>query len=89
MTGGTTTTITRRLKADMTPQWQRFQQSIVMPALGQKNKTPKQQNLAETIHPYQRQYSHVYQQRLRVLKPKCLQTFEEKNTSGDIQQVNL
>lgn len=56
----------KRAFATHTPKWQRFQTNLSMPT----------QKMAQeaTFHPYQRQYSHVYAQRLAMLKPRCLQT---------------
>ena len=55
---------TTRLFAEQRPGWQRFQTTLTAATNGvQINNNITQQ------HPYQRQYSHVYYQRLSVLGP--------------------
>lgn len=62
-----TTTADNKVKrafATHTPMWQRFQTDVTLSSL---KTSDVQQNV------YQRQYSHVYAQRLAMLKPRCLE----------------
>lgn len=80
----------QRAFAKHTPKWQRFQTTLMLPsdksasqmgASGSSNKP--------TLHPYQRQYAHVYHQRLAQLKTRCWQAIEAKvpGNDGDIVKV--
>jgi len=73
-----------RLFAEHVPTWQRFQTDLMVPSLASAN-SQKKSATAPTIHPYQRQYAHVYHQRLAMLGPlvwKRLQRMEEQQQLG-------
>ena len=60
-----TTPVATRAFSKHQPNWQRFQSDLLLPSSqvgGDKNAAP---------NVYQRQYSHVYHQRLAVLGPRC------------------
>jgi DNA polymerase delta subunit 2 len=65
MTATHTPTLTeKRAFASHTPKWQRFQTSVALSSV----------KTSESMHSsnvYQRQYSHVYANRLNELKPRC------------------
>ena len=70
----TTTAITTRLYAEEIPAWQRFQTHDVsqLPARGEVDvpagpTTTTNHTATVPLHPYQRQYSHVYHQRLAAI----------------------
>jgi len=73
-----------RAFAEHKPKWQRFQTTLMKPsgksAAAAASKAGSTGN-KPTLHPYQRQYGHVYHQRLAALKPRCWQAFEEYYTS--------
>jgi DNA polymerase delta subunit OB-fold domain len=62
---------TTRLYAEQSPGWQRFQTTLSAATNGTASSSAQQQinNNITQQHPYQRQYSHVYYQRLAVLGP--------------------
>jgi DNA polymerase delta subunit 2 len=57
-----------RAFADHTPKWQRFQTATTT--------VPSASNKIEQNFPFQRQYAHVYHQRLASLKPRCWESVE-------------
>jgi DNA polymerase delta subunit 2 len=57
-----------RAFAVYTPLWQKFQTDVTLESL----KISETGSSSQLHHPYQRQYSHVYAQRLAQLKPRCL-----------------
>jgi DNA polymerase delta subunit 2 len=61
-----------RLYAEQVPEWQRFQAS---------SKDGAQQ------HPYQRQYAHVYHQRLAQIGPRIWKRLEENKNDDNITHV--
>ena len=61
----------KRAFATHAPMWQRFQTDVTLPSA----------KTSETLqNVYQRQYSHVYAQRLHMLKPRCLSAVPENVT---------
>jgi len=80
MTGATAASV--RLYAECVPAWQRFQTDLMVPTNQAANKVK-----TTTIHPYQRQYAHVYHQRLSMLGPRLWKRMEAatdaSNTSID------
>lgn len=73
-----------RAYAEHQPKWQRFQTSLMKPAT-KTAAASAGSNAKPVLHPYQRQYAHVYHQRLAALKPRCWETFDKKaanNKSG-------
>jgi DNA polymerase delta subunit 2 len=68
-----------------TAKWQRFQTIINEPVL----KVAKAVGDAEGSHPYMQQYSHVYHQRLQMLKPRCWESFDRDSECGaeDVKKV--
>ena len=74
-----------RLASKFTPQWQRFMTDLIAPshvaAISQKKSSQKE------VHPYQRQYAHVYHQRLAQLTPACRKAFEMQKKQQNIVQV--
>lgn len=76
-TGSTATTAespTVRLYAKHVPAWQRFQTDLMVPTNQAANKVS-----TTTVHPYQRQYAHVYNQRLAVLGPLVRKRMDDAN----------
>jgi DNA polymerase delta subunit 2 len=65
-----TETCPKRAFCSHQPKWQRFQ-----PTLMKSETKNAAQNEKETFQ-YQRQYSHVYSQRLTALRPRCWKSFE-------------
>ena len=76
------TAVTRSYCAH-TPQWQRFQTQLMAPshqvAAASKQKQP---NRAAEVHPYQRQYAHVYHQRYQQLAPLCWKAAQKFMTTA-------
>lgn len=68
-----------RAYADHQPKWQRYQTELTKPS----TKSASQTTSKATLHPYQRQYAHVYHQRLAALKPRCWQTIEKDADAKD------
>lgn len=66
----------QRAFAKHTPKWQRFNQTLIVPSTESASKRGIQQQQLQ--HPYQRQYSHVYHQRLAALKPRCWQSYQNE-----------
>ncbi|GKY95061.1 hypothetical protein MPSEU_000470300 [Mayamaea pseudoterrestris] len=66
-----------RAYSSHTPKWQRFQTNIIKPS----QKVAKTE--AESAHPYLQQYSHVYYQRLCMLRPCCWKTVAESTNNSD------
>jgi DNA polymerase delta subunit 2 len=62
----TITTTTTRAYAEHKPHWQKFQTARIQPT----QKVAAAANQSTAPHPYLRQYSHVYHQRLQFLKPR-------------------
>lgn len=58
--------IIKRAFATHTPMWQRFSTDVSTNSASLQQQTDTSQSV------YQRQYSHVYAQRLSMLKPRCL-----------------
>ena len=58
----------RRSYAEPVPAWQRFQTDLMIPSTQAAIHNNKN-GIATVIHPYQRQYAHVYHQRLAQLGP--------------------
>jgi DNA polymerase delta subunit 2 len=89
---GTTTTTTTRAYVQHTPQWQRFQTTLMaashqvaavsLQAKGQNKDNNKQAPPVE-VHPYQRQYAHVYHQRYQQLAPLCWQAVQAAEDNND------
>lgn len=65
-TTATTKAKTQRLFAQQDPAWQRFNAAVPNPANNLSSTQPVHQQQQQT-NPYQRQYAHVYHQRLAVL----------------------
>lgn len=57
------------------PKWQRFQPTLLKP------ETKKAEEKEKETYQYQRQYSHVYSQRLTALRGRCWQQFETLTTT--------
>lgn len=77
MTAPKTDSVSVRAFSKHQPNWQRFQSNLVAPSSqigGDKNAAP---------NVYQRQYSHVYHQRLAALGPRCW----ENMLPSDLVQV--
>ena len=72
----------RRPPRASSPQWQRFQTALIPPS----NQAGSADRKTE-VHPYQRQYSHVYHQRLVQLAPHCQNAFKEVCKQGDMGEV--
>jgi len=68
------------------PKWQRFQTTLMKPATKTAAASAKDSSNSSksdnkpVLHPYQRQYAHVYHQRLAQLKPRCWDTINAKNS---------
>ena len=69
------TTKNKRAFATHTPRWQRFQTA--------RSVSTSTKAADSTTHAYQRQYSHVYAQRLVMLKERCLQAVPEGSNVVD------
>jgi len=72
----------RRAFCSHQPKWQRFQPTLLKP----ESKTA-QQNDKESYQ-YQRQYSHVYSQRLTALRGRCWKRFESLNPTANYARIN-
>jgi DNA polymerase delta subunit 2 len=70
-----------------TPKWQRFQPTLIIPSEKAANLVSKE---ATEVHVYQRQYSHVYDHRLKMLKPRCWKALEAASSASTtrITRVN-
>lgn len=79
-----TATITSRTGGDQPkrafcshqPKWQKFQPTLLKP------ETKKAEQTEKETYQYQRQYSHVYSQRLTALRGRCWKQFDTLKTSG-------
>lgn len=71
----TAPTTTVRSYSEHTPQWQRFQTQLMAPS-HQVAAIASQQK--QVVHPYQRQFSHVYHQRYQQLAPLCWRAVERQ-----------
>ena len=88
MTETTTKTMKKRKErayAEHQPKWQRFQTSLMKPAT--KTAAASAGAPKPTLHPYQRQYAHVYHQRLAALKPRCWETMDQDAPSSNNSNV--
>lgn len=75
-----------RAYAEHQPKWQRFQTTLMKPAT--KTAAASIGSAKPTLHPYQRQYAHVYHQRLEALKPRCWEAIDAaalSNTNDDMK----
>jgi DNA polymerase delta subunit 2 len=69
-----------RAYSEHKPKWQRFQTSLMV----QSGESAASQGLQKTlVHPYQRQYAHVYHQRLTALKPRCWMSVDAADLDND------
>jgi DNA polymerase delta subunit 2 len=80
----TSSSATIRAYVSHKPQWQSFQTPLMAPshqvaAVANKKK--------EVVHPYQRQYAHVYHQRYHQLAPLCWKAVDEQQTQDDEVRV--
>lgn len=93
-----TATTTIRSYSAHTPQWQRFQTQLMAPSHQVAAIAAAKDNRAEQVHPYARQYAHVYHQRYQQLAPFCwksvktammtqTQAQQESESSGNVRQV--
>jgi DNA polymerase delta subunit 2 len=77
-----------RAYSEHKPKWQRFQTSLMVQS-GESAATQGQQQAV--VHPYQRQYAHVYHQRLTALKPRCWMSVDaadlDNNSANDNESV--
>jgi DNA polymerase delta subunit 2 len=82
------TTTETRLYAEVTPGWQRFQSSLSHSntQLPSSSTTKQQQHQQQQQHPYQRQYAHVYHQRLSMLGPRIAKRMLDAST---VQTIGL
>jgi DNA polymerase delta subunit 2 len=64
------------------PKWQRFQPTHL------KLETKKAGEKEKETYQYQRQYSHVYSQRLTALRSRCWSQFETVSTTGTYTRFN-
>lgn len=62
------------------PKWQRFQGTLLVPSNQVGNKNQQQ-------HTYQRQYSHVYHQRLAMLGPRCWDSVKDVGDATKVKRV--
>lgn len=74
------------------PKWQRFQTSLLVASTVSAAATAANKvQVKVDVHPYQRQYAHVYHERLEVLGPRCWEAIpvEEAaaNTKNSISRV--
>lgn len=76
---------TQRAYATFTPKWQRFQSTLIISStqVSSSKKGEKQQ-----LFPYQRQYSHVYHQRLAVLGPRCWERIDEEQKQHEMNDAD-
>ena len=72
--------VCRRVSTSCTPHWQRFQAAA-------RTSTSQIATPTSEIHPYHRQYSHVYHQRLVQLAKRCRDTYELKEQIGSGAEV--
>ena len=88
-----TLTTTTRLYAEQKPGWQRFQTTLTAATASaqQQQQHIHNNNNVTQQHPYQRQYSHVYYQRLAMLGPivwkriRCC--YAAGNNDGDSKSI--
>ncbi|CAB9514159.1 polymerase delta subunit 2 [Seminavis robusta] len=66
-----------RAYSEHKPKWQRFQSTLMVHST-QSAVSQQKTKQKTTLHPYQRQYAHVYHQRLTALKPRCWQAVSEE-----------
>jgi DNA polymerase delta subunit 2 len=69
------------------PKWQRFQTSLLVASTQSAAATAASKvQVKVDVHPYQRQYAHVYHERLEVLGPRCWEAIpvEEKEDKKSI-----
>lgn len=77
----------QRAFAKHTPKWQRFQTTLILPSDKSASQMGGVTKSSASLHPYQRQYSHVYHQRLAQLKPRCWEAVEALGDTEDIVKV--
>ena len=72
-----------------TPKWQRFQPTLIIPSEKAANSVAK---TGTEVYAYHRQYSHVYDQRLKMLKPRCWKALEtavmSPTTTTKVTRIN-
>ena len=61
------------------PKWQRFQPTLIVPS--EKAAGVALSSQAKEVYVYQRQYSHVYDQRLAMLKPRCWENLKDESAT--------
>jgi DNA polymerase delta subunit 2 len=65
------------------PKWQRFQTSLLVASTQSAAATAASKAPVKVdVHPYQRQYAHVYHERLEVLGPRCWENIPEESKDG-------
>jgi hypothetical protein len=66
------------------PKWQRFQTSLLVASTVSAAATlaNSANNNKVDVHPYQRQYAHVYHERLEVLGPRCWEAIPEEEVDS-------
>lgn len=74
-------TVATRPAATHQPAWQRFQSSLIAPTAAIGSLKDAQDHL------YQRQYSHVYHQRLAMLGPRCWKAMKDVNAVTKVKRV--
>ena len=79
-----TLTITGKRKeraySEHKPKWQKFQASLMVH--NQSSAASHGQQQKPILHPYQRQYAHVYHHRLTALKPQCWKSVNDAIAAG-------
>ena len=82
--GGAETVVARprRSYAEHVPAWQRFQTDLMIPS-NQAAIHSNKNGIATVIHPYQRQYAHVYHQRLAQLGPVLWERIRASDHKND------
>ncbi|KAL7580135.1 hypothetical protein ACA910_012892 [Epithemia clementina (nom. ined.)] len=78
--------VVQRPSASYRPHWQRFQTALITPT-NQVGAAAAANNQKSEVHPYQRQYSHVYHQRLTQLAPRCRKAFQEMQEHSQSEKV--
>lgn len=66
------------------PAWQRFQTELLVVS---KETAAVAAKSKQAIHPYQRQYAHVYHQRLAVLGPRCWDAIPADAAKQRVQRI--
>jgi DNA polymerase delta subunit 2 len=71
------------------PKWQRFQTSLLVVskqsavATAAATSASSKKQAVVDVHPYQRQYAHVYHERLEALGPRCWEAIPTTTGEGD------